>query len=89
MAVISSLEDREITPRRCRARNYSRGSYFDPVTFDATFTSTKAVFADAESPEKDDVEGVDEVLFDRCLRNTADSVSPRSIDCWSSYCNCL
>lgn len=54
----------EITPNRCRARNCSRGFYFDPVTFDATVTSTKAVFAGTESPVKDDVEGVDEVLFD-------------------------
>ena len=59
----SSPDAHEITPSRCRARNCSRGFYFDPVTFDATVTSTEAVFAGAESPEKDedDVEGVDEV----------------------------
>jgi len=59
----SSSDAHEITPSRCRARKCSRGFYFDPVTFDATVTSTEAVFAGAESPEKDedDVEGVDEV----------------------------
>jgi hypothetical protein len=51
------------------------------MTFDATVTSTGALFADPKSPEKSDVEGVDEVSFDCCLRNTADSGSPRSIDC--------
>jgi hypothetical protein len=59
------------------------------MTFDATVTSTGALFADPKSPEKSDVEGVDEVSFDCCIRNTADSRSPRSIDCWSSYLNRL
>lgn len=89
IVVKSSHDVHEITLNRCRARNCSRGFYFDPVTFDATVTSTKAVFADAESPEKDEVEGVDEVSFNICLRNMANSRSPRSIDCWSSYCNRL
>jgi hypothetical protein len=88
IAVKSSTDTHEITPNRCRARKISRGFYFDPVTFDATVTSTKAVFAGAESPEKDDIEGVDEVSFDFSLRNTANSRSFRSI-CWSSYCDRL
>lgn len=77
----SSPDAHEITPNRCRARNCSRGFYFDPVTFDATVTSTKAMFEGTESPVNDDVEGVDEVSFDFCLRNAANSRSPRSIDC--------
>ena len=63
IAVKSSPDAHEITPNRCRARNCSRSFYFDPVTFDATITSTEAVFASAESPGNDDAEGVDEVLF--------------------------
>lgn len=63
IVVKSSHDAHEITPNRCRARNCSRGFYFDPETFDATFTSNIAVFADSESREKDDVEGVDEVSF--------------------------
>jgi hypothetical protein len=51
------------------------------MTFDTTVTSTGALFADPKSSEKSDVEGVDEVLFDCCLRNTADSGPPRSTDC--------
>jgi hypothetical protein len=83
IAVKSSHDAHEITPNRCRARNCPRGFYFDPVTFDTTVTSTKAVFAGTESPETDDVEGVDEVSFDFCfcLRNMANSMSPRSTDC--------
>ena len=89
IAVKSSPDAHEITPNRCRARKISRGFYFDPVTFDATVASTKAVFAGAESPGKDDIEGVDEVSFDFCRCNTANSRYPRSIDCWSSYFNRL
>jgi len=66
---------------KCRARNRCHGFYFDPVTFDTIETSTKAVFAVAESPQKGDVGGVDEVSSDRCLRNKADSRFSRSTDC--------
>jgi hypothetical protein len=81
----SSLEAQKITPSRCRARNCTRGFYFDPVTFDATITSTGALFLDPECSEKGDVEDVDEVSVVCCLCNMADFRSPRSIDCWSSY----
>ena len=75
IAVKSSPDAHGITQNRCRARNCSRGFYFDPVTFDTTVTSTKAVFGGAEIPEKDDFEGVDEVSFDFVFRNTSDSRS--------------
>lgn len=82
ITVKSHLEAHEIlTPNRCRARKSSRGFYFDPVTFNATVTSTKAVFASAESPVKDDVEGVDEVSFDFCFGKMVNFRSPRFIDC--------
>jgi hypothetical protein len=60
-----------MTPNRCRARNCSHGFFFDPVTFDATSRTAEAVFADPESPEKGDVEGVDEVSSGSCLYDTA------------------
>lgn len=53
------------------------------MTFDITETSTGAVFAVTESPEKGDAEGVDEVSYDYCLRNMADYRVSRSIDYWS------
>jgi hypothetical protein len=56
------------------------------VTFDATVSSTGALFTNPECPETGDVEGVDEVSLDCCLCNMADPRSPRFIDCWSSYC---
>jgi hypothetical protein len=61
----SSPEAHKIKPTRCGARNCCRGYYFDPVTFDATVTSTGALFPVPESPdsEKDNAEGLDEVLF--------------------------
>lgn len=73
-----SHEAREITQNRCRARNCSRGFYFDPVTFNATVTSMKTVFADAESPEKVEIEGVDEVFltFVSVTRLTLDLPDP-------------
>lgn len=74
-------EDHEIIPSRCRARNRCRGFYFDPVTFDTTETSTKTVLTVAESPEKDDVGGVDEVSCGCCFCNKADSRVSRFIDC--------
>jgi len=84
-AVKPSPGAHKITLSRCRARNRCRGSYFDPATFDVTTTLAGVVFAVAESPEQGEVGGVDEVLFDCCLRNMADSRFPRSIDCSSSY----
>ena len=61
IAVKSLFKGHELIPCRCRARDCRRGFYFDPVTFDVTDTTTGAVFAVAESPEKGDAEGVDEV----------------------------
>jgi hypothetical protein len=87
--VKSSSEDHEIIFRRCRARNCCGGSYFDPVEFAVTATSTGVVFGVAESPEQGDVGSVDEVSFDCRPSNMANSRLSRCIDCWSSYCNCL
>jgi hypothetical protein len=85
-----SSGDYEIISSRCRARNCYDGFYFDPVTFDDTFTSTRVVSAVAEHPENGVVGGVDEayeVLSDCYLLDMADCRISRFIDCWSSYCN--
>ena len=77
IVVKSSFKGHELISFRCRTRNCRRGFYFDPVTFDVTDvtdTSTGAVFAAAESPQVGDTEGVDEVSYDCCLRNMADSM---------------
>lgn len=60
---VKSLPDaNKVMPDRCRARNCRGGFYFDPVTFAVTETSTRVLFADPESSEKDnDTEVVDEV----------------------------
>ena len=87
MVVRFSLDIREITPSRCKARNCRHGFYFDPVTFEATATPADAIFSESESPEKGDADGVDEVLCNPLSLTTADNKSLRSIDCWSSYCH--
>ncbi|KAH9981609.1 P-loop containing nucleoside triphosphate hydrolase protein [Russula compacta] len=46
---------------KCRARLCRHGFYFDPVRFDSPVTLTGAVFVDPETPEKGDMEGVDEI----------------------------
>ncbi|KAI9510706.1 hypothetical protein F5148DRAFT_1177323 [Russula earlei] len=46
---------------KCRSRSCSHGFYFDPMTFDATITSPGAVFADPDSIENGDIDGVDEI----------------------------
>ena len=76
-------------PSRCRARNCRDGFYYDSVTFVATDARVDTVFDDLGSAisEKVDVDGVDEVSPDSCLPNAADQKSPRSVDCWSSYCH--
>ena len=73
IAVKFSPEDHQLMPSRCKARNCSRGFYYDPVTFNITITPTGAVFENTESPEKADVDGVDEVSSDCYYCDTADS----------------
>ncbi len=75
-SVQRSPEDYKLMPSRCRARNCCRGFYYDPVTFNVAVASTGAVFENAESPEKADVEGVDEVSSDCDLRDMANSRFP-------------
>jgi hypothetical protein len=60
-------ESYKITRSRCKARNGSGGFYFDPVTFDTIVAPPGAVPADPESSEKDETEGVDEVLSRHCF----------------------
>jgi hypothetical protein len=58
---VKSPEDYQLIPSRCRARDWSRGFYCDPVTFNVVGAITGAVFEKAESPENADVDEVDEV----------------------------
>jgi len=72
-------------PSRCKARKCRHGFYFDPATFEATAAPADAIFAESETPEKGDADGVDEVSSDPVSLTMADHKSLRSIDCWSSY----
>jgi hypothetical protein len=72
------IEILEITRSRCRARKCHGGCYFDPVTFD-TAVAPGVALPDPKSSEKDEAEGVDEVLSCHSLCITANS-SSRSID---------
>jgi hypothetical protein len=65
-------------PSRCRARNYCRGFYYDPVTFNVAVAPTGTVFENAESPENADVDGVDEVSSNCYYRDIADFRFPDS-----------
>jgi hypothetical protein len=68
----------EITRSRCRVRKCSDGCYFDPVTFD-TIVAPGAALTDPKGSEKDEAEGVDEVLSCHSFCIAADS-SSRSIN---------